>query len=79
MTMKTLLLATTTVMALVARSALAGGGDGDDHLRQWALAVEHHDAEIAVAANLNNSTPYKVAGPTTAGSTNPRSPSPDKR
>jgi hypothetical protein len=60
--MKTLLLATSTILALGVGSAYAGGGDGDDHLRQWALSVEQHDANMAAAANHNSSAPHQVAG-----------------
>jgi|SRR5277367_463209 len=63
--MRALLLAATTYLALTAGAAYAGdgGGDGDDHLRQWALSVEQQDAQRAAVANHKNAAPYRVAQP----------------
>ena len=56
--MKTLLLAVSAALTFTVGSAYAdGGGDSDDHIREWALSVEHHDAQMAVAANQAHSTP----------------------
>jgi hypothetical protein len=61
---KTLLLAASAALTLTVGSAYADGdGGGDDHLREWALSVEQHDAQMAAAANQAHSAPYRVARP----------------
>jgi hypothetical protein len=77
--MKTLLLAVSAALTLTVGPVYAdGGGDSDDHIREWALSVEHHDAQMAAAANQAHSTPYRVVGPMAAGGSAPneRRPSP---
>ena len=60
--MKTLLLAASAALTLTVGSPYADGdGGGDDHLREWALSVEQHDAQMVAAANQAHSAPYRVA------------------
>jgi hypothetical protein len=62
--MKTLLLAASAALTLTVGFAYADGdGGGDDHLREWALSVERHDAQMAAAANRAHSAQYRVARP----------------
>ena len=62
--MKTLLLAASAALTLTVGTAYADGdGGGDDHIRDWAMSVEQHDAQMATAANQTHSAPYWVAGP----------------
>src|SRR5579864_2306295 len=60
-TMKTLLLAASAALTLTVGSAYADGdGGGDDHIREWALSVEQHDAQMAAAANQTHSVPNRI-------------------
>ena len=62
--MKTLLLAASAALTLTVGSAYADGdGGGDDRIREWALSVEQHDAQMAAAANQTHSAPNRVARP----------------